>query len=448
MGDAVQAAPGIAADAAAPPTVRWRFGFRVFYRFLCSYLILYILPDTGHVDLLAHVPLSQALTRPYIRMWRAFVPRVAVHIFHLSGPVTVYPSMNGSGDSTLDYVQHFCYLAIAAAAALVWSILDRRRPNYRTLDSWMRVLVRYALAFTLFEYGFAKVIPTQFGPPTLGRLIEPLGDFSPMGLLWTFIGYSKAYTIFSGAAEVLGGALLLVRRTATLGAMVSAAVLFNVVALNFCYDVPVKLYSINLLLMAVFLMAGDLRRIFNCLVLNRTAPAADLSAARFSKRRMRLAVLVFQVLCIGSFVYDDIAGGWRYYSQFALHPARSPIYGLYDVESFRRNGQEVPPLLTDGSRWKRVILVIPGSVAVRMMDDSPRGFASQYDAANSRLTLITQPGKQENVFQYSRPGPDRVVLEGTLQGEHLVVGLRRVDPQKFLLVNRGFHWINERPFNR
>ena len=448
MGDALQIAPGVAADPAPPPAVRWSLAYRVFYRFLCSYLILYILPDTGHVNLLAHVPLSQALTRSYIRMWRAFVPWVAVHVFHLSGPATVYPAVNGSGDSTLDYVQHFCYLAIAAAAAAVWSLLDRRRPNYRALDSWMRVLVRYALAFTLFGYGFAKVIPTQFGPPSLGRLIEPLGEFSPMGLLWTFVGYSRAYTIFSGAAEVLGGALLLVRRTATLGAMVSAAVLTNVVALNLCYDVPVKLYSANLLLMAAYLLAADLRRVLNCLVLNRPAPPADLSGARLPGRRLRFAVLVFQALFIGSFLYYDISGGWRYYSQFALHPSRSPIYGLYDVESFRRNGQEIPPLLTDGSRWKRVILTFPQNFAVRMMDDSPRGFASEYDAANSRLTLITPPGKQKNVFQYSRPDPDHVVLEGALQGEQLVVGLRKVDPQKFLLVNRGFHWINERPFNR
>jgi hypothetical protein len=26
--------------------------------------------------------------------------------------------------------------------------------------------------------------------------------------------------------------------------------------------------------------------------------------------------------------------------------------------------------------------------------------------------------------------------------------MRRKDPSEFLLVNRGFHWINELPFNR
>jgi hypothetical protein len=41
-----------------------------------------------------------------------------------------------------------------------------------------------------------------------------------------------------------------------------------------------------------------------------------------------------------------------------------------------------------------------------------------------------------------------VVLQGTLIADPLIVKLKRIDPAKFLLVNRGFHWINERPFNR
>ncbi len=189
MGNAVQAVPSLSPDAAQSAPVRWSLGLCVAYRFICCYLILYMLPDQGHVDLLDPIPGSSFVTAPYTKMWRALVPWVAIHLFHLSGPAVVYPAMNGSGDSTLDYVQHFCYLAIAAAAAVIWSVLDRKRSNYRRFHAWMHVAVRYALAFTMFGYGIAKVIPTQFGPPGLGRLIEPLGDFSPMGLLWTFVGY-------------------------------------------------------------------------------------------------------------------------------------------------------------------------------------------------------------------------------------------------------------------
>jgi hypothetical protein len=435
-----------AAQASTPP-VRWSIGLRMAYRFACCYLILYILPNEGHVNLIDPIPGSSFLVKQYARLWHALVPWVAVHWLHVSGPAAVYTPNNGSGDTTLDYVQHLCYLAMAAAAALTWSVLDRRRPNYRRMHAWMHIAVRYNLAFTMFGYGFAKVIPMQFRPPTFGRLIEPLGDFSPMGLLWTFIGYSTVYQIFSGTAEVLGGTLLLFRRTATAGAMVSAAVLLNIFMMNMCYDVPVKLYSFNLLLMALFVMAGDLRRVANCLVLNRPSPPADLSGARFEERRLRTGVIVLQVAFIGFAVYGQVKSNWGYYSQLALHPARPPLYGLYDVEGFRLNGQEVAPLTTDTTRWKRVILQFPTNASVRMMDDSTRGFEAAYDTAQNRLTLTT-PDKASSVFQYSKPDPNHVVLEGNLKQDALVVRLRKVDPQQYLLMKRGFHWINELYFNR
>ena len=127
----------------------------------------------------------------------------------------------------------------------MWSLLDFRRTDYRRLHFYLRIYIRYALSFTLFGYGFAKVFPTQFIFPrlagwwNLGRISHPWACCGLHGLF-------DAYIIFSGLAEVTGATLLLFRRTATLGAMTSAAVLLNVVMLNFCYDVPVKLYSLNL----------------------------------------------------------------------------------------------------------------------------------------------------------------------------------------------------------
>jgi hypothetical protein len=48
---------------------------------------------------------------------------------------------------------------------------------------------------------------------------------------------------------------LLFRKTKTFGSLVCITVLMNIVAMNFCYDVPVKLFSSNLLLMAKLLVS-------------------------------------------------------------------------------------------------------------------------------------------------------------------------------------------------
>ena len=99
---------------------------------------------------------------------------------------------------------------------------------------------------------------------------------------------------------MLGGLLLVARRTTLLGALVSIGVLTNVVMLNFCYDVPVKLFSAHLLAMAVFLVLPDLRRLADLLVFNRgVEPAADPAALRRKWLHRGALVLrtVFVLVC-------------------------------------------------------------------------------------------------------------------------------------------------------
>src|SRR5262245_51366289 len=119
-------------------------------------------------------------------MWRSLVPWVAIHIFHLSGRATTY-FPTGSGDTTLCYIEVFCFVVFSVAGMLIWSAADRKRLEYRRLHYWLRILVRYTLAFTMFSYGFAKVFPLQFQPTNFAGLLEPYGHFSPMGVLWRFM---------------------------------------------------------------------------------------------------------------------------------------------------------------------------------------------------------------------------------------------------------------------
>jgi len=422
------------------PQAEWSLATRIFFRLACAYWVLYSLPSTGRISFFGVIPGSQA----YNNVWQTVVQWVAIHAFHLSGPVTVY-RFTGSGDTTLDYIQNLCFLVLAFAAALVWSIIDRRRTNYQTLHGWLRLLVRYTLAITLFSYGFSKVFPMQFPFPGLSRMIEPFGDFSPMGVLWQFMGSSPAYTIFAGVMETVGAVLLLFRRTTTLGALVSAGVLLNVVVLNFCYDVPVKLYSLNLLLMAVFLMAPDLGKLTGLLVLNRPAAPMTTFGPVFEKRWMRNGAVCIKIFFIGFFPLQNAVRIYWSYRDAVLSPVRPPIYGLYQVERFTENGKDVPPLLTDTGRWKMVLAQNATLLQIRMMDDSARAFASVYRPAENTVVLT---GGDKTVFTYSRPDAEHLTMSGSMGGVPLVVNLRRKDPSEFLLVNRGFHWINELPFNR
>src|SRR5262249_12503991 len=147
----------------------------------------------------ADPPLLMQAALKYGDAWHEIVKWTGQNVLRLEQPITIRP--NGSGDTTWNYVQVFCFAAIAAAAALVWSLVDWRSTDYSRVREGLRVYVRFYLACQMILYGTMKVIPAQFPPPALDRLVQPFGDASPMGLAWTFVGASPAYEIFSGAGE-------------------------------------------------------------------------------------------------------------------------------------------------------------------------------------------------------------------------------------------------------
>ncbi len=211
-------------------------------------------------------------------MWTVTVP-----VFGRWLGVEAVRRPNGSGDTMFHWVQILVMLILAVIAAGVWSVLDRRRTEYARLYLGLRVGARLMLGMTLISYGAAKVIQSQFPPPWLFRLDQPLGEFSPMGLLWTFMGASRAYNVVTGLAEMIPGILLFFPRTTLAGALMAAGVMVNVVALNFCYDVPVKQFSVHLLALALFIAAHDARRLVGFFLSEDATPPPAFPHPRFQR---------------------------------------------------------------------------------------------------------------------------------------------------------------------
>lgn len=413
----------------------WSHPRRVAFRFAFAYLVLYCFPVP---EGLADLPFN-----PVEKGWHAVVPWVGAHVLHLATPISLQET--GSGDTTYCFVKLLCTAVLAVLATLVWTVLDRRRTDYATLHGWLRVYLRYALAMVMFGYGLIKVADLQFLFPPGDRLVEPYGDSSPMGLMWTFMGYSRAYQTFAGTAEVLGGLLLLSRRTATLGALVVAAVMTNVAMMNYCYDVPVKLGSTHLVLIAGFLLAPDLGRLARFFVLNRPtepAPLGPVLAKRWQKRARVVLKVLFVAYVVGANGLE-VAEGRKEFGPGAPHNAWE---GVYDVEGLVQGGDAAP-------RWRRVVFFGGGFAKAQQMDGTPFWFRYADDAAGATLTLKKggAPGTQPTTLgtlHYARPEANVVTLSGTVGGDALEVRLKKIDTSKMTLVTRGFHWVQEYPFNR
>ena len=108
----------------------------------------------------------------------------------------------------------------------------------------------------MIGYGFAKAFPLQMPAPSLTRLLEPYGNFSPMGVLWYSIGASFPYEGFvglRGSGRRHAACSCPARNWPARSVCIRGQ--FEVFMLNMTYDVPVKLFSFHLVVMSVVLMA-------------------------------------------------------------------------------------------------------------------------------------------------------------------------------------------------
>lgn len=299
--------------------------------------------------------------------------------------VEAWQELAGRSDTHAVLLDLFAMACLAVGIACLWSLIDRRQVDHTQLAGALRTTLRYLVGVVMSVYGGMKVVNVQFPPPTVAELLQPLGARTSMGLLWTFMGISPAYTTFAGLGEVVGAVLLFWRRTTSLGALVLCGVLANVVMLNFAYDVPVKRGSTMLLVAVVALASRDAMGLFRLLVLGRpTAPRCEppFQAAPWVLRTRTVLKPAVVLLAIAApptaacFVRTAIDT-----------PAR--LQGLYEVQHFVRDGAAVPPLTTESTRWRRLVIGERGGAVLQRMDDR---FVSLQMSIDQTLHTLTMTG--------------------------------------------------------
>ncbi|WP_078293141.1 DoxX family protein [Mycobacterium sp. D16R24] len=382
---------------------------------------------------------------------RAPIAWIGEHLLGLS----VQSTQVGS-DSAFQWTALFCIAFLAAVATAMWTVLDWGRPRYDRLQAWVWTVLRLVLATAMFYFGMAKVIPTQM-PFVLNRLVEPYGNFSPAGVLWAQVGISQPYQILLGLAEVFGGLLLLLPRTTAAGALVCVVDLTQVFLLNMTYDIRLKTVSSQLLLLSLFLLAPYARRLLTAFFTDRAVPAATMPQL-FARPRANRIALATQ-LVVGLALLAAFGGqGWQQFTR----PTPN-LYGIWQVETFSSEGYPRDPLITDKIRWRRVIfdrpfhVSAPVMVTVQRMDDSFEVFGGTIDPRKHFIDLTHQielgTYKETPVrirLTYWWPGqPNQMIVDGDDYAGHTVhLRVTRMDPASFPLVERGFNWVQEAPYNR
>lgn len=452
-------------SAAWGPCTRWAF------RFLVLYFALFAIRFVTWALLGGDVPWSRGLY-----LW------VAANVFH----VEIRFFTGESSDTTYDHVIIATHLALAFAGTVAWSILGRRQTAYPRLFDVQWTMMRIFLSTALLLYGFSKMYAAQMPPPSLFSLATPLGNLSPMDLLWCFMGTSTTYQVVTGWLEFIPGILLLFRRTQLLGALVAAGVLLNVWLLNVCYGVCVKNMSLHLLLLACAIASPDASRLFSYLVLQRAIEPRNIEPPWRSQGLRRF-------LSWGRWAWLGMVLGWV----FVVTPSRlgyfhsptqkvrtpAPLQGngfrgrTWQVDGFRADGNET----LSQDPWRMV--QVQGEQGLLLSSVAPAGKEPQFWVLQpkpealrdgvlppeGRMSVVVLSREQVGELYHSReepdvPGPigelqyriegpvsdpERAEFSGEvlLDGQPTEIHFRLVPPtlqrEDFRLVRAPFRWIQE-----
>jgi hypothetical protein len=341
-------------------------------------------------------------------------------------------------DSLLFYINALNILLLSMLLAFLWGLLFNTIRSHDRLLYWFTAGVRYYLALQLSIYGFSKIFTLQFYTPEPNTLYTKLGDVPKDLLYWSTMGVSKGYSIFLGLGEVLAATLLLFRRTALIGAFISVFILINVVAVNFAYDISVKLLSCFLLVLSVFLVLPDIKRVVQFFSGKQVAPRRAY-VPQFRNVHTRW---IYRILLSSIFILIFLESTWPYLAQdrsYQKKLSRGTPRGAYYVDTFILDGDTLPPLMTDTVRWKRVFFHTRGYFITEKMNDEMIDYKLSYAASDT--IYVTPNGSGEVVpFGWSRPDSNTVILEGNTGLNQLKLVLRPLSLQQLPALKHEFNW--------
>ncbi|MDC7108783.1 hypothetical protein [Corynebacterium afermentans] len=342
--------------------------------------------------------------------------------------------------------------------------------NTKQIGWALHWVVRMAAFVLLMPYAGFKLGLMQMSRPDFPELLITLGEKSPMGLLWTFMGFSPVVQFLAGLAEFVAALLLLWRRTAWLGGLIGFIDLAVVWLLNMTFDVPVKIPSALQALLYLLVLAPWLPRLFRFLAGRATeaVEAPQVIAGDKVHRVTRFFPAVAAVVVLGAAGFAMFTGIPK-----ALDREGTELSGLYAVSG---GDIEAAPALSDDQRWAAIAFgsidgpaagsfyrvegaetpegSFHGLVALRRASgDLQEGF---YTLDGDRVIIqLTAPMTDDGVNAAPR-GPVEETMEFTWRADGDSLELTPAGGEAFVLtpsklgttlLDRPFTWVSP-PFNR
>ncbi|MEO7983884.1 MAG: hypothetical protein ABI688_07370 [Bacteroidota bacterium] len=344
-------------------------------------------------------------------------------------------------DSSSMYILVLLLFIIALLISLV-SRLVKRWPLYSPpiLGVIYRLSICY-LALQLLKYGIDKIFKNQFYLPEPNTLYTPIGNVSRGLLFWTSMGTSHFYNIFLGSLEAIAAIFILIRRTRLLGLLMSGGILMNIIAINFGFDISVKLFSLFLLYLTLYGLAPYITRLLPLLLLHKS-PGATVSS---------VSVLVPAKTFVGTFL-KWLVTGLIFLEVFYPFIQAGNFNGDITGKPYLHGAYEVKQVITGTDTLsakdfpvKRFFIHRNGYLIFQDQEDGMQDYKLTYNTDGSTF-ILTDYQLHKMILTYSYQPLDSVlVLQYFKAGKEYRLNGKAINWEKLPAVQKGFHWtVNNR----
>jgi hypothetical protein len=338
-----------------------------------------------------------------------------------------------------DSVSMYILVLLLFGLAVLISILLRYIKKWKQYNGRFFYIIYtiagYYLILILLKYGLDKVFKTQFYLPEPNILYTPVGQLDKDILYWSSMGTSRLYNIFTGSIEVLASMLLFFRRTRMAGVLLAIVAMAEVTMINFGFDISVKLYSLFLLFISLYLLHPFYRRLFQVFFtpFKMIGPAAQPPSAvvhPFWKVFLKCTVTGF-ILLEGFYPYfkasnfnDDIT-------------ERPYLHGAYGVTQMIAG---TDTLVNSDLLIKRFFIHRNGYIIFQDQQDRMRDYKFDYDAATNKYTLTDYQLKTTKLDAWYNERDSMLTIKYLKDDQPVQLRGKALNWRKLPVLQKSFHW--------
>lgn len=313
-------------------------------------------------------------------------------------------------------------IAFAVFFPVYWHRKEvKKEINSLTLHSWFTGIIRYWLVLEICNYGFAKILGTQFGHMYFRDNVLAK-NLSGYDLTWFYFSHSYGLSIIVACVQIGGSIMLLFRRTVFIGALILLPVMTLIVLIDIFYNVywdatmNVILFTLGLVYL-LFLFKKEIKTLLSQTM--HVFPKAPLGSFKYF---LRVAAVIYAFI----FIY--------YFTT-----TRSPEYfpGKWNIDLLVRNSDTVKPSawVTDSTAWKNIYLELYPRITISsnpyvINTRQSQSGTYKYDSTLHQLNLILwKQGDKEDTLAFYVAKIDEAHMSWTsmFQKDSIFLQLTRVE---------------------